>query len=359
MNRFCSIMIAAMLALSVSHLSAGANSLMVEFEREARFSVATPDRDVTDFAWSPDGRQVVVLSATIRRANAFRIPEGTRIAGIGELAGAASSIAYAIDGRVVLPLHGDAQGAFSLWNPTTGETSTVEGPSPDDDVVTRKVDDFTLDSQRYLLAGTRIVKQGAGRTTEIVLFDARSWAVVSRFQLSTSKIAISPDRDKLALVGPSGMVSIVDIATGASLTEFAVNRNRVKLLEWSHDGERLVTGTLGQGYGRDRETGQYGALLDENVLQLWNANTGQRLAVVPIAVGGGVESLEFSHDGRWLVTITSDRVCRVWDATSLALVQTVATDLGPTSAISRFSPDSKRLLILRKSTAEAVLYRAR
>lgn len=358
-NRFYSIMIAAVLALSAPHQSAGAGTPMVKFEREARFSVAAPDRDVTEFAWSPDGRQVAVLSATVRRANVYSIPEGTRLAGIGDLAGAASSIAYASDGRVVLPLHADANGGLSLWNPTTDEITTVESPSPDSDIIGRKVDDFALDSRRTLLAGTQIVKQGAGRTTLIALYDARRWTVLARLPVATTKIAISPTKDKLAVIGQGGMVLIVDAASGAQLGEFAANRNRVKLLEWSRDGERLVTGNVGQGYGLDRETGQYGELLDEHVLQLWSPASGKRLAVAPIPVGGGVESIEFSGDGRWLVTVTSDRVCRVWDAKTLALAQTVATDLGPTSAVARFSPDSSRILIIRKSDAEAMLFRTR
>src|SRR5262249_49506685 len=130
----------------------------------------------------------------------------------------------------------------------------------------------------------------------------------------------------------------------------------VQQIAWSADGRRIVTGTMARGFGQDRETGAYGPRVDTDVLQLWDAASGQRIAAAPIDVGGGVESVDFSLDGRWLATTTSDGYCRVWDSGSLKPVAVVAQGLKPTTAIARFSPDSHRVAVLRTGPARINIY---
>lgn len=328
------------------------------FKLEGRFLVATPDADVTSFAWSFKGDRVAVLAGATRRASVFLIPEGARTASVGGLAGGGSTVAWADDGRIVLPPLGAERGAFAVWNYVADVFEGI-GPPAGSAEPTGVPGGFYLDRSGRTFASNQIVRRESGENSEIVIYDVVEWRERRRISFATTRIAFSPNAARLAAVGQSGAVQVFDIESGSEILQFRANNNRVKELDWSPDGSTIATGTMAQGYGRNGDTGQYGPLHDEDVLQLWDAATGKRKAVAGIDVGGGVESIEFSGDGTMLLTVTSDRVCRIWDASNLQLMQVVAKDLGPTSALARFSPDSTRILIAKKSTAEALLYRRR
>ena len=333
---------------------------MVEFVHEADFSIAGPERDVGAVAWSPDGSTIAVLASLLRHATVFAVPTGQVIGTIADLAGAARAIDFAADGRVLIPTHHADQAALTLWDARTGSTSAVPGPDPRaGQIVTNLLFDFVLDPGRTRLAGLHYVRQGEGMTFRIAVYDTSTWRLLADHAVNATGLALSPDGVRVAASGPAGRVSIIDTRTGVVMQQFQGNMNTIQHIAWSADGKRIATGTMADGFGLNRLTGTYGRLHDDDVLQLWNAETGIRVAASGQAVGGGVEWLEFSRDGTWLATTTSDGTCRLWDATTLELRQVVAEGLHPTTALARFSPDSRRLAVIRTGLARATIYRAR
>jgi WD40 repeat protein len=350
---------ALLFLFAVPFRTAVGGTTMVEFVQEADFSIAGTERDVGAIAWSPDGGRIAVLASLLRYAMVFAVPSGQVVGTITDLAGAARAIDFAADGRVLIPTHHADAGALTLWDPNTGSTFTVPGPDPStNQIVTNLLFVFVLDPGRTRLVGLHYVKQGAGMAFRVAVYDTKSWQLLADHSVGATGLAMSPDGSRVAAIGQAGQVNILDTRTGETLWQFQANMNVVQHIAWSPDGKRIATGTMSDGFGLDRRTGKYGKLHDDDTLQLWNAETGGRIATASQNIGGGVESLEFSRNGTWLVTTTSDGTCRLWDATNLDPRQIIAEGLHPTTALARFSPDSRRLAVIRTGLARATIYRA-
>ena len=331
---------------------------MPRFVREAEFSVAGDEPDAGAFAWSPDGTRIAVLATLIRQASVFAIPGGTRLSSISDLAGGARAIDFAADGRVLIPSHHADAAALMLWDAATGQETGIPGPDgPGGQILTNLLFKFSLDGPRYRLAGLHRVPRGGRTAFSIAVYDAHGWRLLGDHPVNASAVSLSPDGARIAAPGQNGSVIVLDALSGRLLLTVQANLNAVDHIGWSPDGQRIATGTMGEGFGLDVRTGQRGALRDADVLQLWDAGTGTRIAAAPLGGAGGIESLDLSSDGRWLVSTVSDGTCRLWDAANLAPAQIVAEGLRPGTALARFSPDSRRLAVVRTAPARASLYR--
>lgn len=145
---------------------------------------------------------------------------------------------------------------------------------------------------------------------------------------SMEAVAMAPDGTQLAAAGSGGLVKIFDRVSGLPLRVLAhAPGSTVYDLDFSPDGRWIATGSS------DRDGGW---------LRLWDAQTG---AAVRVFAGhqDAVLSVRFSRDGRWLLSGSYDKTARLWDVASGSSVQTFAGhDWWVWSA--RFSPDSQRVV---------------
>ena len=97
------------------------------------------------------------------------------------------------------------------------------------------------------------------------------------------------------------------------------------MLAYSPGGQRIVT-----AMGRSREA------------KVWEAQTGKELFRL-VGHDDVVTSVDYSLDGKWIVTASLDKTAKVWDAeTGKELVTLSGHDLYVTSAI--YSSDGKRIV---------------
>jgi WD40 repeat protein/serine/threonine protein kinase len=115
-------------------------------------------------------------------------------------------------------------------------------------------------------------------------------------------IAMSPDGTQFATGGWEGQAVIWDRTSGKIVLALPHEGDYVHSVSWSPDGKWLATGS------DDKKNG---------FIQLWNAKTGQR---VERAFGSGasahsdaVLSVEFSGDGKQLVSASYDYSARLWN----------------------------------------------
>jgi hypothetical protein len=98
----------------------------------------------------------------------------------------------------------------------------------------------------------------------------------------------------------------------------------VRAVDWSADGKFILTGS------RDRTLG------------LWNAATGERIRTFE-GHEGGVTSAAFSPDGRWVVSGSQDKSVALWDLRTGKEVRRMNGHSLWVSCVA-FSPDSKRVI---------------
>jgi WD40 repeat protein len=98
----------------------------------------------------------------------------------------------------------------------------------------------------------------------------------------------------------------------------------VPAVQFSPDGKKVVT------------------ISDDNAARVWDAQSGQPLTQ-PLKHSGGVKSVQFSPDGTRVVTASWDHTARVWDALSSQPLTEPLKHNGPVNS-AQFSPDGKRIV---------------
>jgi WD40 repeat protein len=114
-------------------------------------------------------------------------------------------------------------------------------------------------------------------------------------QLS-SAITFSPDSKSFSVATPAGPL-ICDTATGKKISQFSADVGRA--LAFSADGKRITDGE-----------------------RVWDTGTGQELSRLQQGEIG-VRAVEFSPDGKYIATGTSEQLALLWDPATGQLVKTL------------------------------------
>ena len=145
---------------------------------------------------------------------------------------------------------------------------------------------------------------------------------------SYPKTAISPDGIQIALVSDTRLL-VFDLASGKQLTEQLAQRHGAVLPKYSGDGTRLAV--FGAADGRE--------------VFIYDTSSWQRVTRIRVGSEVAPQAVDFSADGRWVVTADSseDAPILVWDAVTGEQIAALPETLQRLSTLS-FSPDGRMLL---------------
>ncbi len=206
-----------------------------------------------------------------------------------------------------------------LWDLATGEVVRQFDFPPNVDVESIAFDPTSGTVDKPLIAATNW-------GSDIRLWNIETGEVIRDFTGHTRivhDVAITSDGERIMGISDEGILRIWDIATGDELEAFTMPDNG-RFFELSPDDQRIALNA------RDSQV----FLLD--------VNTGE---VVYELVGHDerVDSLSFSHDGRYLLTGSDDTTMILWDVATGNLVRRIEGNYGRVWNVA-FSPDDKYIL---------------
>jgi WD40 repeat protein len=290
--------------------------------RRARGYLPGRHGHVSALAFSADGRTLAWGSSDRRTVRLWDVAGGKDLGAVGEVSGGVLAVAFSAKGNLLAV--GTADGSVGVWDPVRrkevrrfkGDRAGIHGLA------------FSPDGRRLATASCD------GRVVLLDLGGGRPRAFGKPGQAGTL-VAFAPDGRTLAAAGSDRSVRMWRIADGAEVRRLDVGASPVTALAFACGGKALVAADL------------------KPAIHVWDAATGQKRyewpwafpGAVAVAAGGatlawtnpggwvecrdlatgadlgpcrghpeGVVALQFTRDGKRLLSVGAEGTLRWWDA---------------------------------------------
>ena len=255
----------------------------------------------------------------------------TRLAALKGHSSHVSSVAYSADGTRIASASGKfgKQGEAKVWDANAGtEVCTLRGH------------EFEVLSATFSRDGTRVVTGGADDKAKV--WDAATGAELLSIEVNAgnvSGVAFSPDGTRIVTANgrygkpgeakgymvPGGKPGLARPG-GANIALFTLKGHAkdVNAAAYNPTGTRIVTGS------------------SDRTAKVWDANTGAELLTLA-RHSDAVLSVAYSADGTRIVTAGSDNTAKMWDANTGAELLTIRGHSGAVLSAT-FSADGTRIV---------------
>ena len=142
-------------------------------------------------------------------------------------------------------------------------------------------------------------------------------------------LEFTPDNRHLGCAGAGGTVYLLNVEDGSRVRSFKAQGGWINVLDFTPDGEKMVTGSGGNRF--------------QPMLEVWDVETGQRERTLGQPGDGRALGLEVSPDGRTLLA-TSEDVVHLWNLTSGQLQHSLSAFEGQELRVGCFSHDGNWVL---------------
>lgn len=253
------------------------------------------------FAFSPDS-QILASASSDHSIHLLDTTTGNIRHSLDGHTGRVESLSFSSNGRTLVS--GSYDGTLRLWNAVTGElkqTFTNRLLPKQQALKPIPISTIALNPE-----GDRVAWGNQDGT--IVMCDVVTGEQIGALTGHTgaiSEIFFSPDGRKIVSTSKDGSVRLWDIATGQQ--EYAIAGYR--LTDWKvflYKNGMLLASEAKRGEGT----------LSDPYINLWDLDTGKRKKILT-GHNAGVASIDFSDDGKTLISGSRDGTVLVWDIPSI------------------------------------------
>lgn len=293
-------------------------------QSERNWQFAAP---VESVAFSPDGSRFV-SAAWDGHARVFDLETGNELFALQHQGQYVHAAKFSPDGRYIVTGSNDPTGFVRLWNAETGEPLKSFFGHQDAVLSVR----FSQDGRRLVTTSydntARLWDVDTGE--ELKKFEGHFWWVWSA--------AFSPDEKHLVTASHDGTASVYEVATGKKIADFTGHKGPVFAAEFSPDGQTIASGGFDHRILIWKPEDQ-----PSTNLQLLTQRQSQARTPVFTALDdhrSGVRSVEFSRDGRKLLSGSDDNSLKLWSVDTKRTIETLRGHHG-WIAKAALSPDGQ------------------
>jgi WD40 repeat protein len=296
----------------------GGNSLTLKGHEAAIFSVA----------FSSNGQRIVTGSQD-RTARVWDAVTGTNLLTFSGHTNGVWAVAFSPDGQRIVS--GGWDQTARVWDAANGqELRTLVGHRG------------AVLSVAFSPDGQTIVT--GSQDHQVKVWDAANGAVLHTLRghgASVFSVGFSPDGKRIISGSGDQTARVWNAASGEELHAFKGHGSQIGSVAFSPDGRWIVTGGGAARFSPD------GRFFDANVendptAKVWDAGGGREVLTLE-GHTGAVSSVDFSADGRLVVSGSFDGTARVWDVRSGREVQRVSGRGTAIRAVAMF-PDDQRFV---------------
>jgi WD40 repeat protein len=149
------------------------------------------------------------------------------------------------------------------------------------------------------------------------------------------------------LVAGGGPPSLWDLSTGKVSQIFQGHTEPVSEVAFSRDGKEVATAAHSSPWNFEPST--------DNSIRLWDITSGKQVQRIDIPRDASVRLMEFSPNGKRLLTVEAINI-RVWDIATGRQLFGLASALNPTGHAASFSPDLQTILVKEQGTLRLAEY---
>jgi WD40 repeat protein len=281
-------------------------------------------------AFSPDGQRIVTASQD-GTARVWSAADGRLLATLTGHAGPVNTAIFSPDGKLIVTASSDK--TARVWDSSDGRLLTTLAGHSD-----------RINTAAFSPDGKRIVTASWDKTARV--WDAQDGHLLATLTGHTDKVVsavFSPNGERIVTASADWEAREWNASDGRPLFEFYGHTKPINSAEFSPDGQRIVTASQ-DGTARVWDAVN-GWLI--SILTRFSTYSDKQVMDRPLATltghTGAVNSAVFSPDGTRIVTASSDKTARVWDAQDGRLLSTLT---GHTAAVDPaiFSPDGTRVV---------------
>ena len=285
-------------------------------------SLVGHEASIRQATFSPDGERLVTASED-QTARVWDVDTGEEFLEITGHSGGVTAALFSPDGRRIATTSRDR--SARLWDAGTGQLIWTYVGHHDG-----------LWVAEYSRSGDRLVTGSFDGTVRLWDPEQTDYAVaLPEAGVAVRNAALDPKGQRIAVAHQDGSVRVWD-AAGAGLYTLETGQERGRV-EWSPDGERLVTA-------------------GGNSAIVWGAQSKAKLLVLS-GHTGEVTHAAFAPGGDRIVTTSLDKTARLWDARSGQLLHELTGHTGPLTFAS-FDP-AGRLVVTASYDKSARIWDAR
>lgn len=331
-----------------SVVSGGPKPIAAEWKRlrEVEF-------EVNSLAWSPDGTFLAMTGITSPIIHVWDVAQekvartlkhsypGLRF----------ETLAYSPDGRFLASCEGGESVFARIWNPATGDIVK--------DILRREFGTcsgilFSPNGSLLAISRLAVLSPNNKSVDAVTFFDTTKWNIIGGVKiqnLAAVRIAFSSDQRLLAIgadhfgVPSSGSIMLWDLEKGAVVKSVVAHEKSNTLsLAFSRNGKFVATGTnANQLFGQQRrEVSRQSSLAEEAPARIWDLESGKISTLVDHSARQPTDmyALNYSPDGRYLISAGTDSKIRIWDGQTHGILQTLNL-LGPATCLAVDSTSTK------------------